>query len=64
MKPTCLQSSLARILDWLRRDRPRRYRVTPRQNPAVFRRHLLRDVRSQLALAAVLPWSRRRGTSE
>jgi len=42
-----------RWLDWLRalwplRPRWRRYRVTPRANPAVFRRELRRSIRDEL----------------
>ncbi|MCL4789227.1 MAG: hypothetical protein KJ070_20930 [Verrucomicrobia bacterium] len=42
---TALKVRLARLIV---RPFPRRYRVTPRQNPWVFRRGLLRDIRAEL----------------
>lgn len=42
---TALKDHLARLLV---RPFPRRYRVTSRQNPWVFRRGLLRDIRAEL----------------
>lgn len=42
---TALKDLLARLI---LRPFPRRYRVTPGQNPWVFRRGLLRDIRAEL----------------
>jgi hypothetical protein len=58
----------ARLLAWLRalwsaRSRWQRYRVTPRANPASFRRDLLRSIRGELRRSSLNPPRISRGTT-